>query len=69
MKDINDLRRGDWIIAKRDVPSLKIRAGASYKLMDIYLKGGGITGGGGGVGGVVSNDIINNNNNLSLIHI
>ncbi|OEU07546.1 hypothetical protein FRACYDRAFT_250969 [Fragilariopsis cylindrus CCMP1102] len=50
MKDINDLRRGDWIIAKRDVPTLKIRAGASYKLMDIYLKGGGITGIGGGDG-------------------
>ena len=64
MKDINDLRRGDWIIAKRDVPTLKIRAGASYKLMDIYLKGGGITGIGGGDGtGVVSNAIINNNNN------
>lgn len=40
MKDTKDLVVGDWIVAKRDVPSLGIRAGAVYKIISVYLKGG-----------------------------
>jgi hypothetical protein len=43
MKDTKDLVVGDWIVAKRDVPSLGIRAGAVYKLVSMYLKGGSTT--------------------------
>ena len=39
MKDTNDLAVGDWIVAKRDIPSMGIRAGAGYKLQAIFLKG------------------------------
>jgi hypothetical protein len=39
MKDTRDLAVGDWVVAKRDVPSLGIRAGAGYKLLEIFLKG------------------------------
>ena len=41
MKDTKDLMVGDWIVAKRDVPRLGIRAGAVYKLLAIFLKGAG----------------------------
>eukprot|EP00536_Pseudo-nitzschia_multiseries_P001844 jgi/Psemu1/283318/fgenesh1_pg.24_\ len=41
LKDTSDLVVGDWIVAKRDVPSLGIRAGAVYKLVSMYLKGSG----------------------------
>lgn len=57
MKDTRDLVVGDWIVAKRDVPSLGIRSGAGYKLVAIFLKGSsntgtqeGGTGGGAGLG-------------------
>lgn len=40
MKDTKDLMVGDWVVAKRDVPSLGIRAGAVYKLVSIFKKGG-----------------------------
>jgi hypothetical protein len=43
MKDTKDLMVGDWVVAKRDVPSLGIRAGAVYKLLAIFLKGAGDT--------------------------
>lgn len=39
MKDTKDLAVGDWVVAKRDVPSLGIRAGAAYKILSIFLKG------------------------------
>jgi hypothetical protein len=41
MKDTQDLMVGDWVVAKRDVPRLGIRAGAVYKLLAIFLKGAG----------------------------
>ena len=39
MKDTKDLAVDDWVVAKRDVPSLGIRAGAVYKILSIFLKG------------------------------
>lgn len=39
MKETQDLVVGDWIVAKREVASLGIRAGAVYKLISMYLKG------------------------------
>lgn len=39
MKDTKDLAVGDWVVAKRDVPSLGIRSGAVYKILSIFLKG------------------------------
>ena len=39
MKDTEDLTVGDWVVARRDVPSLGIRSGAAYKILSIFLKG------------------------------
>lgn len=39
MKDTQDLTVGDWVVAKRDIPSLGIRSGAVYKIQSIFLKG------------------------------
>ncbi len=39
MKDTKDLAVGDWVVAKRDVPSLGIHSGAAYKILSIFLKG------------------------------
>lgn len=39
MKDTQDLTVDDWVVAKRDLPSLGIRAGAAYKIRSIFLKG------------------------------
>jgi len=30
---------GDWVVAKRDIPLLGIRAGAGYKLLENFIKG------------------------------
>ena len=39
IKDTEDLVVGDWVVAKRDVPSLGIGAGRVYKILAIFLKG------------------------------
>jgi len=59
MKDTKDLVVGDWIVAKRDVPALGIRAGAVYKLISIYLKGGNANVN-------VNSNIVDSNNNSGL---
>ena len=39
MKDTKDLTVDDWVVAKRDLPSLGIRSGAAYNIRSIFLKG------------------------------
>ena len=56
MKDTNELVVGDWIVAKRDIPSLGIRAGAVYQLVAMYLKGGSVGSVGSVGGGITNND-------------
>jgi hypothetical protein len=39
MKDLDDLEVGDMIVAKTDIPSLRIWCGSGYEITAMYLKG------------------------------
>lgn len=39
MKDLDELQVGDMIVAKTDVPSLRIWCGSGYEIMAMYTKG------------------------------